>query len=184
VTTGEVGYPYMVRALTENGRSDVLLAMMLRTDPPSYGSQLAAGATALTEAWDANRRNSQDHFMLGGAEEWFYRGLGGIDFDMSRSAEERITIRPRIVDGVNWVKCSFDSKMGMVKSSWKREGKTVTMEVTVPTWAEIWITAKGSEVQMTGGDSSGATKIRTVDGAVVYRVSAGRYRFVAQGTGG
>jgi alpha-L-rhamnosidase len=184
VTTGEVGYPYMVRALTENGRSDVLLAMMLRTDPPSYGSQLAAGATALTEAWDANPRNSQDHFMLGGGEEWFYRGLGGIDFDMSRSAEERITIRPRIVDGVDWVKCSFDSKLGMVKSSWKREGKTVTMEVTVPTEAEVWVPAQGGEVQVTGGDSSGATKIRTVDGAVVYRVSAGSHRFVAQGTGG
>ena len=40
------------------------------------------------------RGRSQDHFMLGGAEEWFYRGLGGIDFDMSRAKDERITIRP------------------------------------------------------------------------------------------
>jgi len=39
--------------------------------------------------------------MLGGAEEWFYRGLGRIDFDLSRPAkDERITIRPAVVDGV------------------------------------------------------------------------------------
>jgi len=49
----------------------------------SYGYQLAQGATALTEAWDANPANSQDHFMLGDAEEWFYRGLGGINLDLS-----------------------------------------------------------------------------------------------------
>ena len=68
ITTGEVGYPYLLRALMEAGRSDLVLDMMLRKNPPSYGSQLDAGATSLTEAWDANPRASQDHFMLGGAE--------------------------------------------------------------------------------------------------------------------
>jgi hypothetical protein len=57
VTTGEVGYPYMVRLLQEEGRGDVLLAMLLRRDAPSYGSQIEKGATTLTEAWDANPRN-------------------------------------------------------------------------------------------------------------------------------
>ena len=81
VTTGEVGYPYLLRALADGGRDDVIIAMMLRKDPPSYGSQLEAGATSLTEAWDANPHSSQDHFMLGGAEEWFYQRLGGMDID-------------------------------------------------------------------------------------------------------
>jgi len=168
----------------EGGRNDVLLAMMLRKDPPSYGSQLAAGATALTEAWDANPKSSQDHFMLGGAEEWFYRGLGGIDFDMSRSAEERITIRPRMVDGVDWVKCGYDSKLGMVKSAWRRENGSVTMEVTVPVEAEVWVPARGDGAQVTGGEAGGVRKIRTVEGVTVYRVQAGSYRFVVSGTGG
>ncbi len=91
ITTGEVGYPYLLRALMEAGRNDVVMAMMQRKDPPSYGSQLAVGATSLTESWDGEH-GSRDHFMLGGAEEWFYRGLGGIDFDMSRAKDERITI--------------------------------------------------------------------------------------------
>ena len=49
--------------------------------PPSYGAQLAAGATTLTEAWDANPASSQNHCMLGHVEEWFYSGLGGIRLD-------------------------------------------------------------------------------------------------------
>jgi alpha-L-rhamnosidase len=143
VTTGEIGYPYLLRALMEGGRDDVLLAMMLRKDPPSYGSQLVAGATALTEAWDANPKSSQDHFMLGGAEEWFYRGLGGIDFDMSRSASERITIRPQAVHGVDWVKCGYGSKLGRIESDWKRSGGDVIFEITVPAGAEAKVVLPG-----------------------------------------
>ncbi len=132
VTAGEIGFPYLVRALMENGRSDVLLAMLRRTDPPSYGSQLAKGATALTEAWDANPNASQDHFMLGDAEEWFYRGLAGIDFDMSRKQEERIMIRPALVEGLDWVKGSYDSVLGKVSTEWRRQGGVVTVTVEVP----------------------------------------------------
>ena len=86
----------------------MILAMMLRKDPPSYGSQLEAGATSLTEAWDANPHSSQDHFMLGSAEEWFYRRLGGMDIDLSRKvAEERLTIQPIAVASVDWVRCGL-----------------------------------------------------------------------------
>src|SRR6185437_2658561 len=133
VTTGEIGYPYLLRALAGGGRDDVILAMMLRKDPPSYGSQLEAGATSLTEAWDANPHSSQDHLMLGGAEEWFYRRLGGMDIDVSRNIPaERLTIRPIAVLGVDWVRCEFDSVLGKVQSNWKREGNVVRYTVTVP----------------------------------------------------
>jgi alpha-L-rhamnosidase len=184
VTAGEIGYPYMVRALMENGRSDVLLAMMLRTDAPSYGSQLAAGATALTEAWDANPKSSQDHFMLGGGEEWFYRGLAGIDFDMSRARDERITIRPAMVKGVDWVRASYDSALGMVRSEWKRDGGVTTMEVVVPAnaTATVWVPMRDGEAPTEGGTQKGVTKLRAEKGAVAYRVGAGSHSFVVKGS--
>jgi hypothetical protein len=137
VTTGEVGYPYLLRALMAAGRDDVVMAMMMRTDPPSYGSQLAAGATALTEAWDANPKSSQDHFMLGGAEEWLYRGLGGIEVDLSKPGAQRIVVHPSVVADVDWVKCGFDSRLGKVESDWKRQGNEVALEVTVPVEATV-----------------------------------------------
>ncbi len=91
--------------------------MMLHTDPPSYGSQLAAGATSLTEAWDANPKSSQDHLMLDGAEQWFYGSLGGMDLDMWRpDTATRITVRPIAVAGVGWVLCGFASVLGHVES--------------------------------------------------------------------
>ena len=116
--------------------------------------------------------------MLGGAEEWFYRGLGGIDLDMSRSKDERITIRPAMVDGVGWVKCSYDSKLGKIRSEWRKEDGTTSIDVEIPAGATATLILPVKMV----GDISGihAVKLDEVrrDGqVVVYRASAGIYHF-------
>jgi alpha-L-rhamnosidase len=45
---------------------------------PATDTNFARGATALTEAWDANPGNSQNHFMLGHAETGLFGGLACI----------------------------------------------------------------------------------------------------------
>jgi hypothetical protein len=143
VTAGDVGFHYVVRALTDRGRSDVLFDMLSRTDPPSYGAQVAAGVTSLTEAWDANPNDSQNHFMLGHAEEWFYRGLAGIDFDRSRGAGEEIRIAPVIVGTLTSASVSLNSSLGRIESGWHRsdtDSDTLAMDVTIPPGARGRIT--------------------------------------------
>jgi hypothetical protein len=135
VTAGDVGFHYLVRALTDHGRSDVLFDMLSRTDPPSYGAQVAAGVTSLTEAWDANPKDSQNHFMLGHIEEWFYRGLAGIDFDRSREPGDQIRIAPAIVGTVTSASASINSTLGSISSAWHREtpaSDTLILDITIP----------------------------------------------------
>jgi hypothetical protein len=171
VTAGEVGYPYLLRALAGGGRDDVILAMMLRKDPPSYGSQLEAGATSLTEAWDANPHSSQDHLMLGGAEEWFYRRLGGMDIDLSRNAAaERLMIRPVAVPGVDWVRCAFNSALGKVRSDWKSDGKVVRYTVTVPVVSTV-VLPEGATSE------KGLHAVGSRAGQTVFRIERGTWRF-------
>jgi hypothetical protein len=182
ITTGEVGYPYLLRTLMDGGGNDVVLSMMLNKTPPSYGSQLAAGATALTEAWDASP-HSQDHFMLGGAEEWFYRVLGGIDFDMSRPADERITIRPQMLDGVTWVKCSYDSVLGQIRTEWHLESGETSIDVAVPPGAAatlilpVKMAPSSPENALPGGRGPQLTELRRDEQSIVYRASAGLFHF-------
>jgi len=83
LTAGDVGYRYLLRALADGGRSDVIFDMNNQSDKPGYGYQLAQGATSLTEAWTARRGSSQNHFMLGQIQEWFYHDLGGIGGDLT-----------------------------------------------------------------------------------------------------
>ena len=117
--------------------------------------------------------------MLGSGEEWFDRGLGGIDFDMSRAKDERITIRPSVVDGVDWVRASYDSCLGMVRSAWRRASGVLTMDVAVPVNASatVWVPVRAGEAVVAPG---GAVMLRDEHGAEVYRVTSGAWRFVVK----
>jgi hypothetical protein len=143
VTAGDIGFHYVVRALTGGGRSDVLFDMLTREDSPSYGYQLAKGATTLTEAWDTNPASSQNHFMLGHAEEWFYRGLAGIDLDLSRTAPAKIVIRPAFVAGVPSAEARVETVLGSVESSWKRSGGRIELRVEIPAGARATVVLPG-----------------------------------------
>lgn len=166
VTAGDVGFHYVVRALTDGGRSDVLYAMLSRTDAPSYGDLIAHGATALTEAWDADPDNSQNHFMLGHAEEWFYRGLGGIDVDRSRPADGQIRVRPAFPGKLQKVSASYRSSLGLIRSSWTHVGRTVRIEIEVPVRATLQIPDGWSLKGATGDVAVGKGKHRFTLNAV------------------
>ena len=136
VTAGDIGFHYVVRALTDYGRSDVLAAMLSRTDSPSYGYQLERGATTLTEAWDTNPNSSQNHFMLGHGEEWFYRGLAGLSIDMSHVPEDTILLAPSLLFGQTSASASYRSAMGQIEIAWRRTGRGAQVEVAVPAGAQ------------------------------------------------
>ena len=73
LTAGDIGYRYLLKVLQEENHSDVIFDMNSRTDAPGYGYQLAKGATALTESWQALENVSNNHLMLGHLMEWFYQ---------------------------------------------------------------------------------------------------------------
>jgi hypothetical protein len=175
-----VVFHYVVRALTDGRRSDVLYEMLSRTDKPSYGDQLAHGATALTEAWDADPKSSQNHFMLGHAEEWFYRGLAGIDFDLSRAAGRQIVIQPSVVGTMQSAGARLDSKLGRIVSAWTCEGDRVSLEMSVPVDAVLVLPVGwGKAVKVDGkavGADGGLRRAADVGGEAAYVLPAGTHR--------
>jgi hypothetical protein len=142
-SAGDVGHRYVIEALTDAGRSDVVFDMANRTDPPSYGAQLAAGATSLTEAWDANPASSQNHCMLGHMEEWFYAGLAGIRPDAESPGLSHIRIRPEPVGDVKWVKASWETFRGPVEVNWRIEGGAFQLSVYIPPGMTAEVSAPG-----------------------------------------
>jgi hypothetical protein len=148
-TAGDIGFHYVLQALAEGGRSDVIFDMLSNPEAPSYAAQLAAGATALTEAWDANPSSSQNHFMLGHAEEWFYRYLAGIDFDLSRPPGEQIVLRPTPVGDVTAASATLLTPLGKIVSSWKLASGRLVYDVEIPpnTRAKVILPAGTREIQ-------------------------------------
>jgi hypothetical protein len=177
-TAGDIGYHYLVRALMEGGRSDLLFAMTNRTDPPSYGAQLAKGATSLTEAWDADPASSQNHCMLGHIEEWFYAGLAGIEAD-----SEHITIKPQPVGDLTWAKAWHDTVRGRVESNWKKDGAGFELVLRIPanTSATVYLPGHSGEHVTESGrpisHAEGVRFLRQEGSTLVLEVASGQYTF-------
>jgi len=183
LTAGDVGYRYLLRALADGGRSDVIFEMNNQSDKPGYGYQLKQGATSLTEAWNARRESSQNHFMLGQINEWFYHDLAGIQCDPADPGFKKIIINPAIVGDLTWVKASYDSLHGRIVSHWKREAGQLTMDVTIPphTTGTVYIPAKNVSAVTEAGKpiarAVGVKYLRSEGDRVVLSVEAGSYHF-------
>jgi alpha-L-rhamnosidase len=134
-TAGDVGYRYVLLALSRAGRSDVIYRMSQVTDKPGYGYQIEHGATTLTEAWDGPTvGKSQNHFMLGHLEEWLYTGLAGMDYRYEpATGRYNIMIKPYMPDDMEWVEVWQQLRPGYASVRWERdEQDELTLSVTIP----------------------------------------------------
>jgi alpha-L-rhamnosidase len=195
-TAGDVGYRYLLRALADGGRSDVIFDINNQTNRPGYGMQLAKGKTSLTEAWDGGA--SQDHFMLGQIEEWFYHDLAGIRSDGTgilpvgssttttgdnacaiSPGFKHIVIAPQPVGDVTWAKASYDSIRGIIVSDWQRRAGEFTLRVTIPpsTTATVFVPKKdGGTVKV---NSRAAQFLREETDRAVFEIGSGKYEFTS-----
>lgn len=183
VTAGDVGFSYLVRALTEAEQGNVLYKMVCQNEGPGYACQLGKGATTLTEAWDANPASSQNHCMLGHVEGWFYRGLAGIRVDTAAPGFRHFILRPQFPEGLDSVKAHYDSMRGRIVSEWKIGPSDVSWNVSIPpnTSATVYVPAGRVEDVSEGGKPLGQAEalssVRAGSGGVAFEAASGEYCF-------
>jgi alpha-L-rhamnosidase len=183
LTAGDVGYRYLLRALADGGRSDVIFDMNSQSDRPGYGYQLDRGATSLPEAWDAGRSSSQNHFMLGHIMEWFYHDLAGIGCDPAEPGFKKILIRPQPAGDVTWARAAYQSQRGRIEVAWKKQEGMFLLDVVIPanTNASVFLPAAPPDKIREGGQplerSPGVKFIRMGEGRAVLEAGSGTYHF-------
>ncbi len=156
-TAGDVGHPFVTAALTKYNRSDIMNEMMKITDKPSYGYQVKCGATTLTEEWDGpmpqRPHGSQNHFMLGSGDEWFYSGLSGIQGMRHDIPFDELVIHPFIADNVEEVDTWHMHPYGRVSVHWKKRDEThVCIQVELPANTRgTFIAPDGTETKIGSG---------------------------------
>lgn len=153
LTSGDIGYRYLLRVLEDEGRSDVIFEMNNREDVPGYGYQLAQGATALTESWQALPGVSNNHLMLGHLLEWFYSGIGGIRQLENSVAFKSVRIHPETANGITHAETSYHSPYGRIATAWKKEKDSFNISIAIPanTSALVEIPALDGEPVTEGG---------------------------------
>ncbi|TWT97704.1 Bacterial alpha-L-rhamnosidase [Botrimarina colliarenosi] len=186
MTAGDVGFRYLLQALADGGHSDVIYDMINQSERPGYGYQLAHGATALTEAWDANHHASHNHFMLGHITEWFYKDLVGIESDPSAPGYEKIVIRPNPVGDLAWAEATHDTVRGPIHVRWDRKGDAFKLAVKIPanTTATVHVPAAKhqtiTESAQPVAEATGVALLERDEERAIYRIESGAYEFAAE----
>jgi len=160
-STGEVSFRYLVLALAEAGRSDIVYRMINRTDAPGYGCMLKQGLKTLSERWD-RPGSSLNHCMFGHIQEWFQAYLLGMRQAPGSTGYKKVLIDPLFPEDMDWAKGSFDSPNGRIDVAWARKDGTV--EVTIKAEiAEVLVPRERKDVQWKITDSSGTREVFFVE---------------------
>ena len=185
LTTGFAGTPYVLQALTDNGRAELALDLMLKEDFPSWLYQINKGATTIWEHWDgikpdgsmwSSNMNSFNHYAYGSVCDWVFRVVGGIDTDREKVAYKRSILRPAFVsDRIRRAETVYESVYGKVSVSWERKDETVLVEVTVPPNTGARLTLPGAKAGSING-----VDFTEADGGAAAELGSGLYSFVYQ----
>jgi len=192
LTTGFLGTPWLLPALTSIDRSDLAYTMILKRDYPSWGYEIENGATTMWERWNSigpdgsfgdEGMNSFNHYAYGAVGDWMYQNIGGISAVGAGYKSSRIA--PTIGGGLTSGHGTYDSVYGTISSDWKKAGDDLTLDVEVPvnTTSRVSIPAANllavTEGSAALADADGVSDVTFADGVATFTVGSGSYSFRA-----
>ena len=198
LSTGMLGTDALARVLGASGRADVFYTLATQTTFPSWGEQVAKGATTLWEAWEGetNPQLSYNMKLFGSVQKFFFRDLAGIRRRAPGYAE--FAVEPQIVGGLTSARAELNTVRGAISSGWRRDGDTLQLDVSIPpnTAATVAVPALGDDdPHVAEGPASvwqhgaaaaqrpGIRRARQDRHAVVFEVGSGEYSFTKRARG-
>lgn len=151
LTTGFVGTPFLLHALSDNGYTELAYTLLLQTSYPSWLFSVTLGATTMWEHWDgineqgkvwSKDMNSFNHYAYGAVGDWIYGKACGIQIPEDGAGFSKVRVAPLADKRIGSLFASIDTRHGTVSSKWyHKDGKT-RYEITVPVEAELVIDGK------------------------------------------
>ena len=181
LNTGVLGTKYLLPVLTDAGYADVALQLAQQTSYPSWGYKIENGATTMWEHWALDAR-SRGHYFLGTVDDWYFHHVAGIR-PSDETGYRDITIAPKVTRHLRSAKATTRTPYGPVISDWKRTGRLLTLNATVPIGATATIELPAADIEAvteSGRPLDKANGVRDVgrrDGVTTVKVGSGRYTF-------
>nr|WP_314845446.1 family 78 glycoside hydrolase catalytic domain [uncultured Microbacterium sp.] len=195
ISTGFLGTPLVLFALSNNGHLDEAYLMLLRREAPSWLYQVDRGATTVWERWDAilpdgsihsgameagskeegGSMLSFNHYAYGAVIDWVYRTVAGLAPAEPGYRTARIAPRPAV--GMDRAAASIDTAYGRLAIDWHLDGEVLRASVDVPfgTTAELDLPlTDGSVVTVDGRTAPAGLAAGTHEISVTAPAVAGR----------
>lgn len=139
MSTGFVGTPHILHALSENGETDIAYKLLLNEEAPSWLYSVNKGATTMWEHWNGIKEdgtfwssdmNSFNHYAYGAVGDWLYGVAAGIRID--EPGYKKVTLAPKPDQRLGFVGSSVKTPYGELHSGWKYMNDTVQYRFVIP----------------------------------------------------
>ncbi|NKD34193.1 alpha-L-rhamnosidase [Enterococcus casseliflavus] len=152
LTTGFTGTPYILFALSDNGKLSEAYNLLLQDTCPSWLYEVKAGGTTIWERWDSLRPDgtvnigdlqgkkseedsgggmvSFNHYANGAVGDWLYKRMVGLE--PTSGGYKTFRVAPQIGGGITWAQASTETPFGKAFAGWKVEKGVVEVTVKVP----------------------------------------------------
>jgi hypothetical protein len=184
IDAGMLGTYYLVKYLTEAGRSDLVYTMATQTTAPGWANLIQRGFTTWPgETWTSPATESPIHATWTGIGGWFQEGIAGIRFDPANGGFKQFIIKPAVVGNITTASAQVVSMYGTIVSNWSLSaGKlTHTIEIPVNSTATYYFpdtnVANIKEGAVAASSASGVQYLRKEGGYSVFQVQSGKYAF-------
>ncbi len=161
MTTGFVGSPYILHALSSGGRADLSYQLLFEERNPSWLYAVVHGATTIWEHWNSQKEdgsfwstsmNSFNHYAYGSVCDWLYGVAAGIAISSDDHGNRYLALAPCPDKRLGFVQCSLETDGGVITSNWYYRGNTIHYEFTVPANMQAsLLLPDGRRAQLSGG---------------------------------
>ena len=195
LTTGFLGTPAILPALSGGGQLDAAYDLVLSNAYPSWLYTVDQGATTYWERWNSYTledgfgdvsMNSYNHYAYGAVSEWIYNTVGGINQDPANPGYQHSVLKPQPdADGrVTWANAAFTTNYGTLISDWTTESGSFEYHVEVPanSSATVYVPISGDghtvlEGGIAAADAEGVTLVDIENGVAQLEVVSGSFDF-------
>ncbi len=194
LSTGFLGVKPLLPALSATGHTDAAYKLLLSTEYPSWGFEVINGANTIWERWNSYIKgkgfennagmNSFNHYAFGSVNEWLFGNAAGIN--VNEAGYKTFIIKPEIAkEGISYVKATYQSINGEIKSAWKKENNQLVLDIIIPvnTRADVFIPCKNKEVVKEGNKLISNNKDVIIkefkDGYLQISAGSGTYHFTS-----
>ena len=161
MTTGFLGTPYILHALSDNGYSDIAYNLLLQERKPSWLYSVLQGATTIWEHWDgvdedgniwSEGMNSFNHYAYGAVFDWIFANTLGIKRIKPGYKEVVVNVIPD--KRLGFASGGIITKYGKLNVSWYYQGDSLKLEVEIPKGITASVVLNERIVKVEGGKYS------------------------------
>jgi alpha-L-rhamnosidase len=187
LTTGIIGTSMLLPTLSKLGAGALALRLLQSTAYPSWGYQIAQGATTTWERWNgvtdtsgfhSDSTNSLNHYAMGSCGQWLYAHLAGIRAQAPGYKE--IEIAPYVQGSISWAEASYQSISGLIRCRWERDGNHLSVALSIPPNTSGWLCLPVKSLAENGvamQNVDGVKEVQSLDGLLRVRLGSGTYQF-------